>query len=228
MRGRSLFSVFSGGVALATAVLLACGGTDGGSLVADASSADATATDSAVDSAATDAADGSSDAGTDTGTDARLSADCPPTPPTPDAGCAKLELECEYGTSAFRSCNVVAKCTGTWALSGPTDACNAGLDAGGACPATFGEIVAGSPCATFRQVCEYSQGVCGCGFNHIADVWFCDSPSTAGCPSPRPKLGSTCTSNGLTCDYASCSVLGGPRMQCTGGVWYEVAVACPP
>jgi hypothetical protein len=144
--------------------------------------------------------------------------------------CPQNGTECEYGTSDLRLCNTVATCTsGTWHIAAPQDACANELDAGGVCPAAITDIQAGSPCPTFRQICEYPQGACGCGFvGHVSDQWVCDTTPGAGCPTPRPRVGTTCAPSGVACDYASCSILGGPKMSCTGGVWTDTSTACPP
>ena len=47
----------------------------------------------------------------------------------------------------------------------------------------------------------------------------------AGCPEPRPRIGSSCTQPGLSCDYGSCT--GGVLLQCTDGSWQMVDTPCP-
>ena len=227
-------------VACAAALVLACGGTtdapaapgdaspgSDGSLTGNDAGNDAGTTGDGAGTTGDGASDAPSDAPMNEG---GLSPACPAVAPSQGDACALGGLECEYGTSPLRICNTIAKCTSAaWSVTVPEAACANELDAGGVCPPALGDIEAGSPCPTFRQICEYPQGACGCGFvGHISDQWVCDTPSGAGCPSPRPKLGSICTPNGLACDYGSCSILGNPKMSCDGGIWSEVLVACPP
>ena len=230
MQIRTIVIASLGTLACAAALVLACGGTTNvPAAPADASpSSDVTVTGNDNDAGTDGSIDAPSDASMN---DGGLSPDCPSVAPSQGGSCTKEGLACEYGTSHLRICNTIAKCTsGSWGVTAPQDACANELDAGGVCPAALADIEAGSPCPTFRQICEYPQGACGCGFvGHISDQWVCDTASGAGCPAPRPKLGSTCSPTGLTCDYGSCSILGNPKMSCDdGGVWSEILVACPP
>ena len=67
-----------------------------------------------------------------------------------------------------------------------------------------------------------------CGMMGRPEAFWCcpDAPSgTSGCPSPRPRLGSACTSEGTLCDYGGCS--GNVTLQCTGGTWQPTTIGCP-
>jgi hypothetical protein len=59
------------------------------------------------------------------------------------------------------------------------------------------------------------------------DFWCCpDAPSAVGtCPSPRPRLGTPCTTEGSVCDYGGCS--GNVTLKCDGGTWQPTTIACP-
>jgi hypothetical protein len=62
----------------------------------------------------------------------------------------------------------------------------------------------------------------------VTPFWYCQSPGTGGCPQPRPRLGSPCTSSGYSCDYGGgCTIQGGTAQVCTNGVWTETFEACP-
>ncbi|MGH7285229.1 MAG: hypothetical protein ACRELY_27215 [Polyangiaceae bacterium] len=212
------------GASFATTWFVACGGStsDDSDGSQDGSTSDALGGDAS--------GDGGSQRDGGSSSDASLSSACPGSIPAAGTPCTIDGLICEYGSSDLEFCNTVAKCTsGTFDITPPEDACQNELDAGGTCPATLGEIEAGSACPTFGQACTYAEGSCGCGFvNHSADEWVCDTSPGAGCPTPRPKLGSTCSPNGLMCDYGACTILGNPDMACDGGVWFDVTVPCPP
>jgi hypothetical protein len=46
-----------------------------------------------------------------------------------------------------------------------------------------------------------------------------------GCPDPRPRIGSACTTSGLDCDYGACT--GGVNVECVSGAWQQQNTACP-
>jgi hypothetical protein len=91
-------------------------------------------------------------------------------------------------------------------------------------------------CDTFGGWCDYPQGRCACtvqaGGPALLDasavsIWICQDPSAPGCPTPRPRLGSPCSQDGLTCDYGACDIPGGIGETCNGGIWIQAGVACP-
>jgi hypothetical protein len=156
---------------------------------------------------------------------------CPGTPPQIGASCTNNDQICEYGSSWWLGCNTVLRCTaGTWQKdplpgSGPCGE----LDAGGTCPATWAEasaLDASTACPALD--CQYPEGYCecvsGCGgggkmrFNSgVTGTWRCLA-ITAGCPSPRPVLGTACDPPGMFCRYGwSCGC--GQELSCTGGLW---------
>jgi hypothetical protein len=55
-------------------------------------------------------------------------------------------------------------------------------------------------------------------------IWTCSQPA-AGCPNPRPRIGSSCSQDGLSCNYGACS--GGVEVQCKDGYWQQANVPCP-
>ena len=222
---RSVVVLLVAAFPVASTLVVSCGGstTDLGPSSADGSTSDG----GGRSDASTDAASFGDAKKSD---DAALSAECPSSVPTTGDSCTVDGLECEYGTSDLLFCNTLARCTGgSFNVTGPEEACANELDAGGTCPTSRDQIEAGSSCPTFSQVCEYAEGSCGCGFvGHVSDQWVCDTPAGSGCPAPRPKLGSVCSSNGLACNYGSCTILGNPSMICDGGIWFQANVACPP
>ena len=162
------------------------------------------------------------------------------TPCTPSA-------YCEYGANAEGACSTFATCaadTGTgpftWHVTPPPAGCGTH---GPQCSASFSGVAVGTACTVTDSVCDYAEGRCSCipcsaigSFATGGGVWRCEAWSTggAGCPSPRPLLGSPCTQEGVSCNYSfTCSEVPdmGPRMACQSGEWSFVPappVMCPP
>lgn len=233
---------------LVLAMIAACGGATATRSGEDAS-ADAPVTSLDGTAGGPDAdADGSGDATAcsfclDASSDVHLSL-CPSTPPDAGSACSLAEGEqCEYGSSWWLECNLVLRCQGgTWQTNGGGSGFGpcAGQDAGGSCPATWAEanaIDAGTgfgPCPA--PDCQYPEGYCecltGCGGGGqpqpmlLMGRWYC-AASTAECPSPRPDLGTACSSEGSSCRYGQlCGC--GQDLQCSGGVWQGYPIPpCP-
>jgi hypothetical protein len=153
---------------------------------------------------------------------------CPKTEPAAGSSCASVGEECEFGTSASTSCNVIVSCTSSgWAPVTPTTAC-----AHGTCPAAYPSAMVGEACSPNGLDCGYEKGTCTCappsgplmsdGGDSVR--WQC-FPKQTGCPSPRPTIGAPCTSSGVSCNYGVCA--GGVELECKKGVWASVMVACP-
>jgi len=101
---------------------------------------------------------------------------------------------------------------------------------------SFASVPQGYHCVDNGLVCDYPQGRCACNASRGGPVlidasasatWACQVPTTQGCPTPRPPLGSPCTQTGLFCDYGGCNIPGGTAEQCTGGRWQQAFAACP-
>jgi hypothetical protein len=163
---------------------------------------------------------------------------CPASPPT-SGSCSPEGLTCEWGTSNVADCDTVATCTGgLWSFAGHNPG---GLDCGGgppiACPGSYAAVPVFKPCSPSGGYCDYPEGRCACGTppgpvqffdGSVASVWECENPSTPGCPQPRPRLGSACMEEGLSCDYGGCGeVPGGNAEACKGGIWVTTFVGCP-
>jgi hypothetical protein len=154
---------------------------------------------------------------------------CPTAAPLPGSACTTPGLECEYGSSAAIACNKVATCTGgTWSYSAtaPSGPC----PTGGSCPAEYPLAEVKEACSPSGLVCSYSEGTCTCAkptgpaTTDASARWQCFDAS-AGCPTDRPLLGSTCTKPGQECNYGECA--DGVEVQCSGGTWREVMGGCP-
>jgi hypothetical protein len=129
---------------------------------------------------------------------------------------------CEWGNDPNPSCNEVITCNSSgWSTPPPTH-CPPGT-----CPARYVDVPKEMPCSPDGLDCAYKEGQCDCAFTlptgGVSPVWQCASPP--GCPEPRPRIGSSCTQQGLSCDYGACT--GGVEVQCTGGVWQQMQTACP-
>jgi hypothetical protein len=106
-----------------------------------------------------------------------------------------------------------------------------------ACPPTFAAVPRQTHCSAYGLVCEYPLGRCACAVPAAAGApldasaeaeWLCQDPA-AGCPQPRPLLGSACPASqeGLACDYGACDIPGSDAETCTGGIWVQASVPCP-
>lgn len=197
-------------------VLVACGG------ISDAS-------DSGADSSPNDGALGADGGRFDSGSeDAGLGNFCPKNQPTQGAACSLATLQCEYGSDPRVSCNVVATCNSShqWMVVATDLFCS--TDGGAACPAKQADVPVGQSCSPLNLLCEYPDGLCGCTrIAHQYDRWVCDKPNPQ-CPYPRPRLGTACTQDQQSCDYGSCTALGGIVEKCVGGTWHQENFGCPP
>ena len=131
-------------------------------------------------------------------------------------------LECEYGSNPSPDCDRTYDCTSAgWSTPAPVDCVS------GTCPATYKDVDQGKACTPMGLACSYAEGQCNCSNQPIAapsPIWQCSTP-VAGCPEPRPDIGTACTQPGLQCDYGACT--GGAAEECTDGYWQQAAVGCP-
>jgi hypothetical protein len=155
---------------------------------------------------------------------------CPADAPAQGAACSLDGLACEYGLDVRTSCRTHATCTGgAWqvAIAG--------------CPPLPGPGQAGCPaqpdaqgtCASDGLVCDLGGGaVCACGAClgpcSTEPRWVCASPpTTPGCPSVAPALGSACDADALVCVYGVCGTSTSAGRRCASGRWQDEPVACP-
>lgn len=165
------------------------------------------------------------------------SSGCPSTQPTAGAACPNANLWCEYGSAPNPYCNSLWQCNSL--LNPPNDTWEARTSsgipicpaAGTPCPPSYALAEGTSAtCPVEGNVCEYPEGTCLCtrdpGGLPIMNgpIWSC-VPLSAGCTSPRPQLGSPCTTPGPLCNYGECS--GGVDEQCVDGYWAIASVGCP-
>jgi hypothetical protein len=134
-------------------------------------------------------------------------------------------LTCEGGSSPVEVCDTVATCNGgRWQVT-PAGSGSCGGGDGGSCPPSFASVPRQQHCSPYGFDCDYPEGRCACAVPagpvpldaSAAAEWLCQDPAP-GCPQPRPRLGSACTSaqDGVLCDYGACSAFGGTAETCAG------------
>jgi len=180
---------------------------------------------------ASDASDAGSDASTHLGHDAARdawSAVCPTTAPVLGSACSDEGLVCEYGGRSDASCDTVSACSGGVWISALPPGSPTGCPPGPnpeTCPATFGSVPSGSPCAE-AATCTYSEGYCVCELVVLPEVtapemlWGCGPEP--GCPPVPPRLGAECSTPGRTCTYPPC--VGAACGE--QGYWQPVDMSC--
>jgi hypothetical protein len=174
------------------------------------------------------------DAGHDSG-----ASGCPSAMPAAGTACSEATESCEYGDDPQITCDTVMTCDGmAWqkTQSPATTGCSKQNPSG--CPATYAAVSGemGQSCGPMVS-CYYAEARCSCeqicldacietfdgGPN--PNTWFCDVPSTTGCPIPRPRLGTACTGDMQLCDYGGCE--GNVTLQCQAGTWLAIQTECP-
>ena len=162
---------------------------------------------------------------------------CPEGEPTPGTPCTLSPSKdsapalCEYGQLNYDpSCDAVYQCqAGVWSkASSVGGTCQPDGPNPSSCPATYADIQedeAGT-CAQAGLRCEYAEGVCLCSAGFAIEIpdggttWSCNPGP--GCPMPRPRLGSSCTSSNMSCTYLTCDF----SESCTDGYWQGQFEAC--
>lgn len=158
---------------------------------------------------------------------------CPAQAPALGSACADEDLQCEYGQSEYPACDTVVQCSsGSWQSYPMGGVCPAPNPS--SCPPTMAAANGSScdPGPYGATSCFYPTGGCYCGSlggpipiepdgGYPPQTWFCDDPGP-GCPLPRPRIGSTCTDEGVSCQYLQCNF----AQSCTGGVWVSQPEGC--
>jgi hypothetical protein len=164
---------------------------------------------------------------------------CPAAIPSTGGACSSEGIACEYGIGSHLGCNTVARCSdGAWYVTAPDPmATNCGPTPVATCPTTYGGVPKGTACTESGLECSYSEATCGCTIpegppmffpdgGEPQTTWICVTPP-AGCPDPRPHLGTACSSPGLYCDYGTCTFSDGEAESCTDGYWQGEPAGCP-
>ena len=174
----------------------------------------------------------------DTTSDGGVSSACPNQAPTQGGACASKGLECEYGSDPNVACDTIARCDPTgWTVTPPSTAGCPTPPLGPTCPPTFASVKEGASCTT-PTACGYQQGTCSCEvycgpqypLGHPCEAgtpttWHCEGGGgSTGCPDARPRIGSTCTTDKLSCSYGDCNSIG---VVCQSGTWHSQHLGCP-
>ena len=156
---------------------------------------------------------------------------CPSSLPAAGSPCGVEELRCEWGDDPRWNCNARSRCyLGKWEAF-PPDATKCpstpiGLPPG--CPSRAVAEARGT-CTDTTLFCAYPEGMCTCMIESgpplpdagtYPPVWVCETLSP-GCPRPRPRIGSACTTTDLRCDYGVCSRVDGSAFWCDGKAWSD-------
>lgn len=155
---------------------------------------------------------------------------CPADVPASDLACSAEGVTCEYGDEIRPGCRTKATCTqakwqvavaGCPPLPGPGEkGCPTAITTGDCSPDGLQCDMGGdSTC-----VCASCLGPCS-----ITPVWACARPpTTPGCPSRAPRLGTACTQESLVCTYGPlCAPMLSAGRRCANGVWSDEPLACP-
>ena len=164
---------------------------------------------------------------------------CPTAAPAAGTACSQENLQCEYGSAWWSvACDTVMQCQasapggagGQWSVYKPSyEPCTPQPGANPpSCPADFGSVPQGSSCSTNGVACYYAQGLCQCQvplggpieIDGGTGYWGCVPEQ--GCPFPRARLGTACTSEGAFCTYEECSY----GQTCSKGIWQATLEAC--
>jgi len=158
---------------------------------------------------------------------------CPADQPVSGTACSvDATLTCEYGNDVRPGCRTHATCPdGTWriAVSGCPPLPGPGEDG---CPVT---PPADGTCSNDGLVCDMGNDLlCACsacvgGPCSTIPHWACaEPPSTPGCPSRAPELGSACTDEALVCIYGvQCIAPVAAGRRCKDGAWVDEPIVCP-
>jgi hypothetical protein len=148
-------------------------------------------------------------------------------------------LVCEYGRDPDLRCDTVVTCSsGVWTQTQAPSGQNCQTASAPECPATFAALTAeAGACAPVDIACIYPEARCSCA-THCGNVgiigsdgggvaeWCCLDAPQSSCPSPRPRLGDPCGTQGQICDYGYCS--GNVALECDRGVWAQAPPSgCP-
>jgi hypothetical protein len=143
-------------------------------------------------------------------------------------------LWCEYGGDQYGRCTMLLVCAlqrdGTFQFTSPFGSSGGstlpcGTNPPG-CPDTYASAMADEAgadaglCAASRTLlCDYPEGVCGCGTGSSESGWTCAPRASvdADCPAKRPYAGDRCPTEGQQCWYGS---------PCVGGTWVGPPVFC--
>jgi hypothetical protein len=165
---------------------------------------------------------------------------CPAQEPSAGEQCTIAGATCWYGDSPRPDCRDIWNCTsGLWHAA--RQGCAQLPD--GYCPASQPDMSTSCTAVfdpTRRGDCGYAGGVlcgCPCVAGHVTDagVMACGpsrfvcfpAPTTPGCPSTPPNIGTSCTVQGVQCVYGNPCDVDGIAVLCRAAVWSAGFPNCP-
>jgi hypothetical protein len=164
---------------------------------------------------------------------------CPLSAPDQGAPCAlPADFVCEYGDDPNDGCDTLADCMGDagWRTFPPASQ-GCPTSPSPPCPPTFAAALDGGitcPALEISQTgmeCFYPEGTCNCGISSLPPdaslVLTCSPPPLSPCPATRPRLGTSCSEDEVSCTsyyYGTCYVEQGEHCSC--GTW-QLLPLCP-
>jgi hypothetical protein len=164
--------------------------------------------------------------------------ECGDVDPSAYYGSSVCAVECTYGNDPLYACRPDFACVdGGWGLQQGALAqvypCPSPPDA--SCPSTV-DAADNANCSVVGAVCTYGASACVCTVctggcpdveGGVPVTWGCDAPpSTPGCPAAAPNYGTSCSTDGVVCDYGNCYVGTWIEAKCSGGVWRRTDNVC--
>ena len=123
-----------------------------------------------------------------------------------------------------------SECAATRATVPAFEACTKAADAAGTtCSYEGASCTCGSFCRSYpvsQRDCDADAGITENCCDRSKVTWNCfDGP--AFCKTPRPRVGSACTTEGASCALTEPGECGQPILRCDKGVWNVPNVGCP-
>ena len=182
------------------------------------------------------------DAGTTVSPDAMLAPSptlCPTTLAVVDSPCP-CAYSCEVGTDPDLRCDTLLTGShGQWTVSQKPARTGCETTSAPSCGATFADVSERQACPVEGAACFYPEARCVCATTCNAAgksealgpldlTWCCKDAGNRddGCPSVRPRVGSSCKVPTQACDYGACE--GNVNLECVAGLWQDVPLECPP
>ena len=123
-----------------------------------------------------------------------------------------------------------AECAATRATVPAGEACTRAADASGtSCSYDGATCTCGSFCRSYpvaQRDCDADAGITDNCCDRSKVQWNCfDGPTF--CTTPRPRVGSACTTEGESCALTEPGECGQPILRCDKGIWNVPNVGCP-
>lgn len=220
-------------VALASMVVLGCGGGHALTARKDGGSPGLGGLGDSAGASAEGGSSGTTGGGTTGAAGTLGSSPCPSAAPPDGSPCSQDALTCGWGDDVRGdTCRTAGVCFGQrWQITQPNATTCPPLQDVGTCPADVGAAcvqdttctnAGGGGCRCTN--CRPTSPTCGLG----PPSWYCPTPQgRAGCPADQPNFGAPCTSEGVSCSYLLLAC-GQPDRVCSGGIWVPGTITqCP-